>query len=94
MQPAELHALIAALVQSEEDPGPLLRAAIKLQLVHEALRTPPDWTKNVQSVDIMMPSSESDKQHIALPECNLDLSFANKAVQGESESVHYIRRGT
>ena len=38
LQPAELQGLIAALLDSEEDPGPLLRAAAKQQLVPEALR--------------------------------------------------------
>lgn len=38
LQPAELQGLIAALLDSEEDPGPLLCAAAKQQLVPEALR--------------------------------------------------------
>ena len=57
LQPAELQALFAVLVESEEDPGPLLRTAAKLQLAPEALRTSPDWTKKVRIVhNIMLPA--------------------------------------
>lgn len=71
LQPAELHGLIAALVDSEEDPGPLLRAAAKQQLVPESLRAAPDWSKNVRIVhNIMVPP---DKQSFELPESKLTL---------------------
>ena len=42
LQPAELRALITAIVDSEEDPGPLFRAAVKQDLIPEVLRTSPD----------------------------------------------------
>ena len=38
LQPAELRVLTAALVSSEEDPGPLFCATVKQDLVPEALR--------------------------------------------------------
>ena len=68
------------LVESEEDPGPLLHAAVKQQLVPEALRTPPDSTKTVHIVhNIMLPDpktdprvlSKADGQCYAIPESKL-----------------------
>ena len=63
LQPAELQSLqsltlLAVLVESEEDPGPLLRAAVKQQLVPEALRIPPDLTNIVHN--IMLPDPKTD----------------------------------
>ena len=74
MQTAELHSMIAALVDSEEDPGTLLCAAAKEQLVPEALRAAPDWTKSVRILhNIMMPNPGSGSQYLTLPECKLRL---------------------
>lgn len=76
---------MAALVESEEEPGPLLRAAVKQQLIPEALRDAPDWTRNIRIVDnIMVPSSDRDNQSIPLPECNLQLFIDCDTVQGEA----------
>ena len=50
LHPAELHVLLTVLLDDEEDPGPLLRAAAcaaKQQLLPDDLRAAPDWTKNV-----------------------------------------------
>lgn len=59
LQPAELQTLLAELVESEEDPGPLLRAAVKQQLVHVVRRPPPDSTKNVRIMhNIMLPNPD------------------------------------
>ena len=85
LQRAELHCLIAALVDSEEDPGELLRAA-KLQLVPKALRTAPDWSKNIRIVHkVMMPDPGSFQIHyIALPECELKLGVQRRSVKGRA----------
>ena len=78
LQPAELQGLFAALVDSEEDPGELLRAAAKQQLVPEALRTAPDWTRNVRIVhSIMLPLPSPGVQELTLSECKLKL-FAKR----------------
>ena len=89
LQPAELQGLIAALVDSEEDPGPLLRAAAKQQLVPEALRAAPDWTKNVRFVhNIMMPDSALGcKNCFELPQCKLKLRVYHKREKGKAVSA-------
>lgn len=86
LQPAELHGLIAAFVDSEEDPGPLLRAAAKQQLVPERLRAAPDWTKNVWIVhNIMVPSH---KQSFQLADSKLKLHvIMKKRLTGKATSV-------
>ncbi|KAL3159324.1 hypothetical protein ABBQ32_011276 [Trebouxia sp. C0010 RCD-2024] len=80
LQPAELRGLMAALVESEEDPGPLLRAAVKQQLIPEGLRDAPDWTKNIRIVDNIMVGR--DRRSIHLPECDLQLLIDFDTVQG------------
>lgn len=82
LQLAELHSLLAVLVDREEDSGPLLRAAVQQQLKPEALRPSPDWTKCIRFTDIMLPSPESRIQWIALPHCRLRLSIQWKNKQG------------
>lgn len=87
LQPAELQALFAALVDSEEDPGLLLRAAAKQLLVPEALRTAPDWTKRVRIVHNIMlpdPGAEFPVQHIELPMCVLELRLRRFMTQGKA----------
>lgn len=87
LQPAELHGLIAALVDSEEGPGPLLRAAAKQQLVPETLWAPPDWTKNVRivhNITVVPPH----KQSFQLPESKLTLHvIMKKRLSGKAASV-------
>lgn len=59
LQPAELRALLAILEDCEHE-GPLLRAAVKQELLPEALRIAPDWTKNVRILhNIMISDAES-----------------------------------
>lgn len=87
LQTAELQGLFALLVDSAEDHGPLLRIAGRLQLIPEALRTSPDWTNNTRVVhNIMLPAPDSgvSVQHIALPECQLELRLRVLCEEGRA----------
>lgn len=81
-QPEELQTLLAVLVESKEDPGPLLRAAVKQQLVPVVWRPPPALNKHVRIMhNIMLPDSDPDSwtppdarvECYAIPESNLKL---------------------
>ena len=88
MQPAELQALFALLANSEEDSGPLYRAAAQQLLVPETLRPSTGWTKNVRVLhNIMLPDAGSKKQYFALPGCNIRLCVKRTSNLGKMSSV-------
>ena len=91
MQPAELHGLVAALVDSQEDSGPRLGAAAKQQLIPESLRAGPDWTRNIRIPhNNMMPNPVSGRQYLALPECKFSFLICHGSVKG-MQCLHALR---
>lgn len=76
LQPAELRALLAILVDCKDD-GSLLRAAVKQELVPEDLRAAPKLTKNVWIVhDIRLSDARSDDSAThPFPSCKLHMGI-------------------
>lgn len=90
LQTAVLQGLLALLVDSAEDPGPLLRIAARLELIPEALRIPPDWSKStriVHNIMLLAPDSGVSAQHIALPECQLELHLRFLREEGRAVNL-------
>lgn len=87
LQPAELRALLVILVDCEED-GPFLRAAVKQDLVPEALRAAPDRTQNVRILhNVVIPDAQST---LTLPDSMLTLDVrVCKDKEGEAD-VHVL----
>lgn len=87
LQPAELAALITALLNSEEDPGQLLRAAAKQQQVPKALREASGWSKNIRITHkILLPAPGSRDQYYTLPQCKLRLCVGRRSIpDGEGQ---------
>lgn len=78
LQPAELRALLAILVDCKDD-GSLLRAAVKQELVPEDLRAAPKLTKNVWIVhDMYIRLSDARSDDSAthpFPSCKLHMGI-------------------
>lgn len=88
LQPAELNALLAAIVSRPTDSYQLLQAAVQMLLIPEGLRTSPGCDRRVRIVgDITLNLSNIPKHGIIrLPASGLVLQIAQGVTEGTKSS--------
>ncbi|KAL3139002.1 hypothetical protein ABBQ32_005806 [Trebouxia sp. C0010 RCD-2024] len=88
MPPAELKALLAAIVSRPTDSYQLLQAAVQMLLVPEALRTPPACDSGVIVGDITLNLLNVPKHGtIKLPASKLVLQIVHQVTEGTTSSL-------
>ncbi len=94
LQPSELHALLGVFADKKRPNfEALLHLALRQHMVPEVLRSKVDWTKPVRIIhNIMLPEqqgSNSSKQIILLPKCDLELHITPEHKEGMARVTFY-----